>query len=148
MYTDELADAILAELATSSAGLNSICAREDFPHPATVYRWVLDRPGFCEKYTRAKEHQTTVLEEEILQIADNTQLGEVVTLKADGTEERKMADMLEHRKLKIESRKWLMGKLRPKKYGDRQAIEVSGELALAERISKARQRVPDSHENS
>jgi Bacteriophage Sf6, terminase small subunit-like len=36
------------------------------------------------------------------------------------------ADMIEHRKLQIDSRKWLIGKMAPKKNGDKQQIEHAG----------------------
>ena len=93
--------------------------------------------------------------DEIAEIADNTQSGEIVTekdaffegkriLDAAGkpirTIESKRSDMLEHRKLRIDARKWLAAKLLPKVYGDKLDVNVSGELQLAERISKARKR--------
>lgn len=119
-YSDEIASELLATIATTRHGLAFICdLKESFPAPATVYRWMLADSEFCERYRRAKEDQLQVLEDELLQIADNTELGTMVTIKGDGTEERKMYDMIEHRKLRIESRKWLMGKLKPKKYGDK-----------------------------
>lgn len=123
IYDPEIAAELLATIATTRHGLAYICDLKDyFPHPATVYRWLLDDKEFCEKYTRAKEDQLQVLEDELLLIADNTELGTMVTIKGDGTEERKMYDMIEHRKLRIESRKWLMGKLKPKKYGDKTIV--------------------------
>lgn len=118
-YDPAVAAAFLAEVGTTRAGIETICAAEEFPDPKTVYRWMLANEEFRQGYARAKEDQTQILEDEILEIADNTKLGEIVTIKGDGTEERKLADMIEHRKLQIESRKWLMGKLKPKKYGDK-----------------------------
>jgi hypothetical protein len=53
-------------------------------------------------YARAKEEQLQILADEIQQIADEPQPGEVVTLKGD-EREVKIADMLEHRRLRIES---------------------------------------------
>jgi hypothetical protein len=121
-YTEGVAAQILAEIATTKRGLAPICdARDDFPDPATFYRWMIERPDLRESYTRAKESQLQILEDEMLSIADKTEVGEIVTEKPDGTETRK-ADMIEHRKLRIETRKWLMGKLKPKKYGDRTTL--------------------------
>jgi len=50
--------------------------------------------------------------------------------------------MIEHRKLRIDTRLKLLAKWNPKKYGDKQAIEHSGEInvGLADRISAARKR--------
>lgn len=90
-------------------------------------------------YARAKEQQAQLLADQIITIADTTEPGEIVTIKPDG-EERKIADMTEHRKLKIESRKWLAMKLLPRIYGDKSTIEIPGLSLLAERISKARRR--------
>jgi hypothetical protein len=118
-YDPAIAAAFLAEVGTTRAGIETICKAEEFPDPKTIYRWMIANEEFRQGYARAKEDQTQILEDEILQIADNTKLGEIVTIKADGSEERKQADMIEHRKLQIESRKWLMGKLKPKKYGDK-----------------------------
>lgn len=135
-YSEELAAQILSQIATRNCGLQHICEEnQGFPVPSTVYLWLLQHPAFSEKYARAKEDQMQVLEDEILQIADNTQLGSIVTLKADGSEERKMADMIEHRKLRIESRKWLMGKLKPKKYGDKLDLEHTGQVVVKRVVS-------------
>mgnify|MGYP001290710800 FL=1 len=38
--------------------------------------------------------------------------------------------MIEHRRLQIESRKWLLARLMPKKYGDKQQVEHSGSIGL------------------
>lgn len=56
-------------------------------------------------------------------ISDTPVKGEKVTVKSDGTVETVTFDMLEHRKLQIETRKWIAAKLKPKKYGDSMAIK-------------------------
>ena len=35
-------------------------------------------------------------------------------------------DSLEHRRMRVDARKWMMGKLAPKKYGDKQVLEHGG----------------------
>jgi hypothetical protein len=121
-YSEEIASEILSAIATTRVGLTTVCEDERFPEPRTVYRWLMENEAFCQRYARAKEDSLQILEDEMLELADNTRLGEIVTVKGDGTEERKIADMIEHRKLQIETRKWLMGKLKPKKYGDRTVL--------------------------
>ena len=71
-----------------------------------------------------------------MEIADTTQVGEIITTKpvvfegavlkdADGKPvmqtETKCADMIEHRKLRIDTRLKLLAKWNPKKYGDKMA---------------------------
>lgn len=135
-FTDAIAERLLVEMAITRVGLERICKdNKNFPSARTVYRWLLANADFRQSYTRAKEDQLQVLEDEILEIADNPQIGETVTErpivfegepvkkrgKVQVLREVKTSDMIEHRKLRIESRKWLMGKLKPKKYGERLA---------------------------
>jgi hypothetical protein len=123
-YNTAIAERICTEIATTSEGLESICNRiADFPDPRTIYIWRIRHEDFNQMYARAKEQQAQLLADEIVSIADTTQPGEVVTVKPDG-EERKIADMTEHRKLRIESRKWLAMKLLPRVYGEKK--EVTG----------------------
>ena len=121
-YDPEIASEVCLRISIDSLGLRAVCdSDERFPDPATFYRWMLSRAELREIYTRAKDDQLQVLADEIQQIADEPQPGEIVTLKGD-EREVKIADMLEHRKLRIESRKWLLAKLAPKKYGEKLAI--------------------------
>ena len=55
--------------------------------------------------------------------------------------------MLEHRRLQIDSRKWLAAKLAPKKYGARSEHHITGELTvdtLAERLARAKAKAGDA----
>jgi hypothetical protein len=61
----------------------------------------------------------------LLAIADTPKVGEITTHGIrDGkkTAEIRKVDMIEHRRLQIETRRWLLSKLRPREYGER--IEV------------------------
>ena len=70
---------------------------------------------FAEDYARARDARNRQLLEEIIDIADNTQEGETTKLDAEGkiVEVRK-GDMIEHRKLQIDTRKWYLSKVLPK----------------------------------
>lgn len=142
-YNKDIAAELLSEIASTNQGLATICKQKDYyPDPKTVYRWLLDVEEFRQNYTRAKEDQSQVLEDEILAIADETHLGEITTDKGNGFVEVQRKDMIEHRKLRIESRKWLLTKLKPKKYGDKldlthttSPIEALNEAQLRERLA-------------
>ena len=122
-YDADVAEAIIDAIATSSLGLGSVIKELGLTvRPSTFYRWLQKSDELRERYARARADQAQVMAEEIAQIADNTERGEIITLKADGTQEIKSADMIEHRKLRIESRKWLAAKLIPKVYGDKMAV--------------------------
>jgi hypothetical protein len=64
--------------------------------------------------------------EDILYISDNPMPGEIVTTKEDADGKRietKREDMLGHRRLMVETRKFLMAKQKPKKYGDKLVLD-------------------------
>lgn len=86
------------------------------PGMSSVWRWLEANAGFREQYALARERQAEALFAEMLEIADTPVLGTIETSKEWGTEV-KSADMIEHRRLQIETRKWMLGKLKPKVYG-------------------------------
>jgi len=68
--------------------------------------------------TRAREEQADRLFEECLAIADDT-TGDVVMVGKGGQVERVDHGNIQRSRLRVDTRKWMAGKLAPKKYGDR-----------------------------
>lgn len=133
-YDEDEFDRICEQIALGRS-LRSVCKDEGMPGFLTVLRWLReDRGKSREKMAKARELQAETFADEIVDIADTTQLGEIETdkyVKDFGlvTEVRR-ADMVEHRKLRIEARKWAAGVMAPKKYGAKQQIEHSGQVGL------------------
>ena len=125
-FTEEVACAICARLADGES-LRSICQDDDMPGRRTVLDWLDDdaNASFRAKYARAREAQADLLAEEIVQIADTPQMGSKSVSKASGIEISE-GDMIEHRRLQVDARKWYAAKLAPKKYGDKITQEVTG----------------------
>ena len=96
------------------------------PHERTVRRWVLDNvEGFSPHYARAREMGLDAIADETLEISDTPQEGEET--EDDGEKVKvKRADMLGHRRLQVDTRKWLLSKLAPKKYGEKTSMELTG----------------------
>lgn len=114
-YEEGVADAICERL-IEGRSLRSICQDEDMPATSTVCKWLTQQPAFAEQYTRAREAQADTLADEILDIADdgsNDFMGE---------DEKYNGDAVQRSKLRVDARKWLAGKLQPKKYGDKTLI--------------------------
>jgi transposase len=136
-YSEERAAAVCTLLA-EGLSLRQIAARDGMPDKATILRWLAatDAEGkplhadFRDRYARAREMQAEHLAHEILEIADTPCEGERIEegVDKDGNPVSKTVreDMLGHRRLQVDTRKWLMAKLAPKKYGERVATEVSG----------------------
>jgi hypothetical protein len=124
IYTEALGIKICAHIAMGKS-LVSICKREGMPSVETVYMWLKDpnKADFLNTYTRAREDQADTLADEIIDIADD---GLNDTYIDDKTGEQKtIADVVARSKLRVEARKWVAAKLKPKKYGDK--VEVTGE---------------------
>ena len=60
--------------------------------------------------------------DEILEIADTPQGGETTKVGPNGTETR-IGDMIEHRRLQVDARKWILSKALPKTFGDKLAVD-------------------------
>lgn len=107
VYSEELADTI-CERISSGESLNAICKDEGMPNKATVLRWLgrEEHSAFRDQYARAREAQADALFDEMLEIADDS------------------AEDVQRSRLKFDARKWMASKLQPKKYGDRQQVQV------------------------
>lgn len=125
IYTPQLA-AIICERLAAGESLRAICRDEGMPNRSTVSDWVIrDIDGFSGQYTRARDFGLDELADEILGIADNPQEGVRREESEDGYKEVR-EDMLGHRKLQVDARKWYLSKLAPKKYGEKIQQEITG----------------------
>lgn len=102
-FKQEIADAI-CELIADGKSLRSICRQDEMPTTSTVCKWLSLVPSFAEQYTRAREMQADALADEITDIADE--------VTGDPQRDR----------LRVEARKWVASKLKPRKYGDKQLV--------------------------
>ena len=127
-FTQEIADAICEGIAEGRS-LRDICDEPGMPNKATVFRWLADDAYmlFRDQYTRAREAQADVLFDDILQIADDGKRDTYID--ADGNE-RTDQDVIARSRLRVDARKWMAGKLRPKVYGDKIQTEHSGEMTV------------------
>jgi hypothetical protein len=139
-FTQEIADAICERIADGES-LRSICGDDGFPTKSTVFKWLNDFPGFSDQYARAREAQADSLFDEIITIADTPLIGEKVKVLPDGKEETTRGDMIEHRRLQVDARKWMAGKLRPKKYGEKVTQEHTGDPEKPVRVIQRIERV-------
>jgi hypothetical protein len=121
------------------------------PDKSTVYRWLASSDEalkpFQDQYARARVVQADIRFDEIRDIADTPLKGVKRTITPGKIIDKETgergpdivevveADMIEHRRLQIDARKWIAAKLAPKKYGDKLAVvggaEGDAPVALA-----------------
>ena len=102
---------------------------EGLPTLGTFLVWVSEDSLLAEQYARARSVCLDAMAEDIIDLADTCRIGQKSTSKATGLESTE-GDMVERSRLQIDARKWLLSKLAPKKYGDKQQVEHSGTIGL------------------
>lgn len=106
MYSAEKAQEICRLIAQGMI-MPEIARLPDMPSKPTIYAWLIDHPEFLAQYDIAKEKQMEVFGEMIIDIAKDCP---------------KDVDAVAQAKLLIHTIQWTMGKIKPKKYGDRTTI--------------------------
>lgn len=93
------------------------------PGKSTVCRWLAENKAFQDQYARAREVQADSWADDILDIADD---GRNDTYTDSEGNERTNQDVIARSRLRVDTRKWLMARMAPKKYGDRVTQEHQG----------------------
>ena len=106
IFTEELAKDICARIAEGES-VRSIARDNEMPTASTIFKWRLDIDTFSEQYDNAKDIGLEVRAEEIEEIA----------------EEHKD---VQRAKLIIDTKKWNMSKLKPKRFGDKMDVTSDG----------------------
>ena len=121
-FTPKIADDICEQL-SNGMSLRTICAADGMPRASTVFRWLASDGVFREQYARAREAQADYLADEILQIADD---GANDTYVDENGNVRTDYDVIARSKLRVDARKWIAAKLKPKVYGEKVETEITG----------------------
>ena len=108
LYNPDIAD-IIVERMIGGESLLRICADDDMPCRATVYRWYDFHPDFHTRCARACEGLADYLVDQIEKMAEATDETNVQSMK-----------------LKISVAQWRAEKMAPRLYGNRVLTEVSG----------------------
>jgi len=108
-FTREIAAEVCERMARGES-LRAICRSPHMPDESTVRLWAVnDIDGFKARYASAREAQMEALAEDLIEISDDK--------KEDVNRDR----------LRIDTRKWIMARVSPKKFGDRVTNEVVGD---------------------
>jgi hypothetical protein len=91
------------------------------PAVSSVYLWLLKNKVFSDLYTRAREDQSDTLADQIMEIGDEVPM--MVITDEDGKVTKRMDPAgINRNRLRVDARKWIAAKLKPRKYGDRQIL--------------------------
>jgi len=104
-YTPEIADK-LCSLIAGGTSASRACNEIGVPMQ-TMYEWLRKHDEFRDNYARAREDQADTFADEMCDIAEYD-------------------EDVQRAKLKIDARKWVASRMKPKRWGDRQQLEHTG----------------------
>lgn len=149
-YTRKIADEICSRLAEGET-LRQICRDPHVPSKTTVMRWLSgDSPafrGFRDQYARARVLQQEHFADEILEISDDgsndwmdreTRSGVMIEVPNH--------EVIHRSKLRVDTRKWLMERCAPKKYGPQVLKEPEAPPPPPERVNPVDRPAPENME--
>ncbi len=124
--------ATICERIAGGESLRQILEADGMPASSTVFMWLADDSTFSEQYARAREAQADAVFDDILSIADDGTNDWMERKNSDGQNIgwQENGEALRRSQLRIDARKWMAGKLKPKKYGDKLDINHSGSVEM------------------
>ena len=132
-YSPEITATICERLSLGES-LREICSDEEMPGKSTVMRWLHDHQEFRDQYARAREAQAEHWADEIIEISDDGSNDWETRQNKDGSSyEAVNAEVINRSRLRVDTRKWLMARMAPKKYGDKvtQDVKMDGKLEFS-----------------
>lgn len=103
-----------------SAILRQNVKPKHLPSRSVFNEWLCSDKDLADRYARATEQRAALIFEEIMDIADEDP---GVNPETGSTDSGKV----QHNRLRIDARKWMLGKMQPKKYGDKLDVTTDGE---------------------
>jgi len=107
-YLPEVAEDI-CKLLSGGESLRKVCERQGMPSRTTVFRWLAEHEEFRNQYATATETRADAIFEDMFDIADKVNEESAAVAKA---------------RLRIDTRKWALARMNPKKYGDKVTQDI------------------------
>jgi len=105
--------------------LRELCRQDGMPNWRTVYDWIAEDAELAARIAHARELGFDAIAEDILDIADDGTNDWVERKRQDGSTAIVVdAEHVQRSKLRIETRLKLLAKWSPKKYGEKQAVDI------------------------
>lgn len=136
-YTPELADEICQRLSKGEP-LAVICRDEHMPAVRTVSGWKKLHADFEERFLQARDDGFDAIAAQCMEIADDEQHDWTMTKKGVITNDVAVG----RAKLQVETRLKLLAKWDPRRYGELQKVQHSGEVTVIGLAGRMRNRGP------
>ena len=111
--------------------LREVCRMDEMPSRSVVYEWLAYDAAIADQYARACSIRADDCFDEILEIADDATND---WMRRSGNSEQaewvENGETIRRSALRIDSRKWALSKMNPKKYGDKLDLNHSGDMKV------------------
>lgn len=113
---DTIFKRIINAISNDNMSLRAALRMDGMPASETFFKWIDADKEKTKQYARACEQRADNIFEEILEIADDSSNDVIITEDGIPTVN---SEFVQRSKLRVDARKWMLGKMNPKKYGDR-----------------------------
>lgn len=128
IFTQELVDKICNRISLGES-TRKILKDKDMPSSATFYKWLTDKDkkDFLEQYETSCNIRAELMFEELNEIADDG-TNDFMEVTSDNGEVREQLrpEHIQRSRLRVDTRKWYLSKVLPKKYGDKMDVTSDG----------------------
>ena len=118
---EEITALVCSEIANGKSLRSILEGDENLPSVPTFLDWVLASPELAEHYAHARQLSYQLLADDLVSISD-----ENYTTDEHGVRERLSSEAIQRNRLRVDTRKWMLGKMLPKLYGDKLQTEHTG----------------------
>lgn len=120
---------IICDRISKGESVRSVLRDDDMPNRSTFYEWLDEDEDKANQYARAANDRADTIFDEMFEIADDGTNDTMIVDMGEGEQVEKLnTEHIQRSKLRIDTRKWALSKMNPKKYGDKmeQKVDLGG----------------------
>ena len=134
-YTAEMGIRICDEIAGGKS-VRSICEEDWAPGRRTIFVWLREQPEFKALYDIAVNERCEAYAEEIVAISDDGTNDWMATNDPENPGYRFNGESFQRSRLRVDTRKWIVAKMIPKRYGDKLAVGGAEDLPPLQTVTR------------
>ena len=123
-YSKKQIQSIFSEIVkqiSEGNSLRAILRQSSMPSSRTFFKWISEDEEKVKQYARGCNERSEMIFDQILTIADATEDDVIINEEGKPITNH---NVIQRDRLRVDARKWALAKMNPKKYGDKQAIEM------------------------
>lgn len=120
---DQTFELIINRIAEKGESLRSVLRTDGMPSSQTFFIWIQRDEVKSKQYAQACEKRADEIFEEILTIADDSSQDTIITEEGKEIFNNEFAA---RSRLRVDARKWVVARMNPRKYGDKNTTILEG----------------------